>query len=121
MSANDNVSFRFAGHETFPCRYTWLPKAVRCIQENPHLFSDEDRAMVVLGVGKNMVRAIKFWAEVAGAARPSQKDGWNVTNLGQNLFGHEGYDPYLEDIQTLWLIHWKIASRMRVPLLAWFL
>jgi hypothetical protein len=120
MTASDNVSFRFSGHETFPCRYTWLPKAVRRIQENPYLFSDEDRAMVILGVGKNMVRAIKFWAEVAGVAHPSQKDGWSVTELGQNLFGHEGYDPYLEDIQTLWLIHWKIGSRVRDPLFAWY-
>ena len=111
--------FRFSGHETFPCRYTWLPKAVTHIQEDPHLFSDEDRAMDTLGVGKNMVRAIRFWAEVAGVAHPNQKDGWSVTEFGQNLFGHEGYDLYLEDIRTLWLIHWKISSRVRDPLFAW--
>lgn len=25
--------YRFSGHETFPCRYTWLPKAVVALQE----------------------------------------------------------------------------------------
>jgi hypothetical protein len=119
MTGSDNVSFRFSGHETFPCRYTWLPKAVTHIRKNPHLFSDEDRAMVTLGVGKNMVRAIRFWAEVAGVAHPNHKDGWSVTEFGENLFGYDGYDPYLEDIQTLWLIHWKISSRVRDPLFAW--
>jgi hypothetical protein len=119
MTGSDNVSFRFSGHETFPCRYTWLPKAVTHIGENPHLFSDEDCAMVTLGVGKNMVRAIRFWAEVAGVAHPNHKAGWSVTELGENIFGYDGYDPYLEDIQTLWLIHWKISSRVRDPLFAW--
>jgi len=119
MTGSDIVSFRFSGHETFPCRYTWLPKAVTHIRENPHLFSDEGRAMVTLGVGKNMVRAIRFWAEVAGVAHPNHKGGWSVTEFGNNLFGYDGYDPYLEDIQTLWLIHWKISSRVRDPLFAW--
>jgi len=75
--------------------------------------------MVTLGVGKNMVRAIRFWAEVAGVAHPNHKGGWSVTEFGNNLFGYDGYDPYLEDIQTLWLIHWKISSRVRDPLFAW--
>src|SRR5438046_2175551 len=63
MTAMDNSSgrvesttanYRFSGHETFPCRYTWLPKAVRNLSENENLFTDEDEAMVRLGVGKNM-------------------------------------------------------------------
>jgi hypothetical protein len=121
MAVNNSsiVQFRFSGHETFPCRYPWLPKAVTHIQENPHIFSDEDGAMVTLGVGKNMVRAIKFWAEVAGVAHPNQKSGWTVTELGRSLFGHEGFDPYLENIETLWLIHWEISSRVQDPLFAW--
>jgi hypothetical protein len=32
-------NFRFSGHKTFPCRYTWLPKAVRNLRENPRPFS----------------------------------------------------------------------------------
>jgi len=48
------ANYRFSGHETFPCRYTWLPKAVRNLSENENLFTDEDEAMVRLGVGKNM-------------------------------------------------------------------
>jgi hypothetical protein len=65
-----DVNFRFSGHETFPCRYTWLPKAVSKLHQNPKLFAKEkeDDAMVALGVGKNMVRAIRFWADAAGVA-----------------------------------------------------
>ena len=75
--------------------------------------------MVRLGVGKNMVRAIKFWAEMSGMIRFHEQEGGQVTPLGIQILGHEGHDPYLENIQTLWLIHWKIATRMPDSLFAW--
>ncbi len=53
--------FRFTGHETFPCRYTWIPKAFTALEADPKTFADDEYAMVSLGVGKNMVRAIRFW------------------------------------------------------------
>ena len=65
--------YRISGHETFPCRYTWLPKAVRGVAKNPHLFADDDRAMVDLGVGKNMVRAIRYWAQATGVVEAEAK------------------------------------------------
>ena len=40
------TAYRISGHESFPCRYTWLPKVVRGLGDNPKLFSDEDQAMV---------------------------------------------------------------------------
>lgn len=114
-----NRNFRFSGHETFPCRYTWLPKAVSHLQVKPDLFSDEDDAMVRLGVGKNMVRAIKFWVDVASVAKSAKSGEMEVTKLGQDILGREGYDPYLEDIQTLWLLHWLLSSAATEPLFAW--
>ncbi len=51
---------RFSGHESFVCRYAWLPKAFRAIVQDPAAFRDEEQAMVSLGVGKNMVRSIRF-------------------------------------------------------------
>ena len=51
----------FGLHQTFPPRFGWLKKAYDGVQENPAIFSDQD-ATVELGVGKNMVEAIAFWA-----------------------------------------------------------
>ena len=31
------------------------------------------------------------------------------TELGYNLFGRDGWDPYLEDIGTIWLLHWLLV------------
>ncbi|MGA2658178.1 MAG: DUF4007 family protein [Verrucomicrobiota bacterium] len=113
--------FRFSGHDTFPCRYTWLPKAVQNLRRNNDLFADEDQAMVRLGVGKNMVRAIRFWADAADVAvanEPPAK-GFRPSEFGEEMLGPGGHDQYLEDLKTLWLIHWKLSTSVTEPLFAW--
>ena len=68
------MKYKYSGHGTFPCRYAWLPKAVLALKANPNLFSDVDEAMVELGVGKQMVRAIRFWVEAAKIAEKKGKE-----------------------------------------------
>jgi hypothetical protein len=114
------LQYRISGHESFPCRYSWLPKAVRGMAENSMIFSDEDSAMVTLGVGKNMVRSIRFWAQVADMSASAKKGGGHsLTPFGRAILGENGSDPFLEDIRTLWLIHWKLSTNLESPLLAW--
>jgi len=50
----------FARHETFHPRFGWLKKGFDRARDNSRLFLAED-APVVLGVGKNMVRSIRYW------------------------------------------------------------
>ncbi len=114
------LPYRISGHESFSCRYTWLPKTVRGLSGNPKLFSDEDKAMVDLGLGRNMVRSARFWAQAAGMAAPLAKGlGYQPTDVGSLLLGKKGRDPFLEDIRTLWLIHWNLSTNVQNPLLAW--
>jgi hypothetical protein len=37
--------YKFSGHETFPCRYTWLPKAFLAHDTDPKAFADEPERM----------------------------------------------------------------------------
>ena len=113
------MKYKCSGHGTFPCRYTWLPKAVIALKKKPRLFSDVDEAMVDLGVGKQMVYAIRFWVEAAKVAEKNEKSNFEVTPLGEQLMGADGFDPYLEDSQTLWLIHWNFSTHYENPILAW--
>jgi Protein of unknown function (DUF4007) len=105
----------FAGHETFPLRYAWLRKAVQHVGKDPRIFLDDD-AMVRLGVGKNMVRSIRHWGLVCGVIEENTDVANNrgralrPTALGRVLFDDEGWDPYLEDPATLWLLHYQLAS-----------
>ena len=76
--------------------------------------------MVKLGVGKNMVRSIRFWSQVMGMAKTETKrQSLSVTDLGKALLAENGRDPFLEDIRTLWLLHWNLATNIENPLLAW--
>ena len=101
----------FARHESFHLRYGWLKKAYEQVKDDGGVFTNE-RATVLLGVGKNMVRAIKFWGL---ASKLFEEDGpGNVrpTDLGIALLDDDkGYDPYLENMETLWLIHWMLLSK----------
>ncbi|MGD8457145.1 MAG: DUF4007 family protein [Anaerolineales bacterium] len=102
--------YSFSGHETFPFRYTWLSKGVLKVQEYPNLFVRDD-AMIILGVGKNMVRSIRHWCETLGLIFSPKRGKFEPTLLGLNIFGENGWDPYLENPATLWLLHWLLGSR----------
>jgi hypothetical protein len=102
----------FSGHETFVLRYGWLKKAYDAVMGNPSVFLQED-AVVTLGVGKNMVRSIRHWALASDVLREEPKTrGLRLapTEFGTFLFGTEGHDPYLEDVNSLWLVHWHICT-----------
>lgn len=115
------MRFRFSGHESFPCRYAWLPKAYLALSKDHLLFANENEAMVQLGVGKNMVRAIRFWVQLAGIAEPmADGPGYGITPFGHAIFNPSGLDPYMEDAQTLWLIHWKFCAHAEDPMFAWY-
>ena len=108
VSPFDAARCAFGRHETFPLRYSWLTKGFQELKANPSIFESED-ATVRLGVGKNMVNAIRYWLQ---AARVVERVGntYRPTALGEHVFGPDGYDPYLEDEATIWLLHWLIAT-----------
>jgi hypothetical protein len=111
---------RYSGHETFVCRYAWLPKVVAELIKpgGVDLFKDLNESMVRLGVGKNMVRSAKFWAEAAQIIE-DVPEGHRATPFGERMLGYEGHDPFLERTPTLWLLHWKIATNPTRPLFHW--
>lgn len=120
ISLSGKTKFKYSGHETFTCRYAWLPKTVRLLNQEggSRLFRDEDQGMVKFGVGKNMVRSIRFWAESAQVIE-STTEGHSTTNFGNNLLSEEGVDPFLEQLETYWLLHWKIATNPTTPIFYW--
>ena len=111
---SDKINVSFSGHETFPFRYTWLKKGVDAVRGVPTIFAD-DTATITLGVGKNMVRSIHHWCQVtqlikSAGRRSNHRREFVLTGLGDSIFADDGFDPYLEDAATLWLIHWQLAT-----------
>lgn len=94
----------FARHETFHPRFGWLKKGFDKAKEDSDVFLAED-APVRLGVGKNMVRSIRYWCK---AFKILESD--RPTEFGDNLLKDGGWDPFLEDPASLWLLHWNLLK-----------
>ena len=117
------TDFHFAGHDTFHLRYTWLPKAADYIKNNPKdvSLSQYDAVMNELGVGQNMAKSLRHWSESSLLFQNYKKKNNNktyheLTEIGKNLFQ---LDPYLEDSDTNWLLHYFIVSNHKKNSL-WF-
>ena len=61
---NKVVKYTFSGHESFPCKTLWLKKGYDFVKAEKDFNAAE--AVVDLGVGKNMVSAIRYWFKAFG-------------------------------------------------------
>lgn len=103
MSISKVKKYAFSGHESFPCKALWLKKGYDFVVAGNDFNSPE--AVIGLGVGKNMVASIRFWLRAFGV---TEND--SPTLLADYLFnGNNGKDMYLEDIATLWLLHFNLV------------
>lgn len=118
----------FAGHETFPLRAGWLKKAFDAVHQRKPVDAARHfrvpEAMADFGVGKNMVTSIRFWG-LATAVLQETREGIAVSDFAKQAFGARGFDPYLEQLDTLWWLHWTLvgrgsATRQNVRAATWF-
>ncbi len=94
----------FSGHESFQCKSLWLKKGYDYLLDG-NSFTDID-AVAKLGVGKNMVSAIRFWLRAFGLTKADE-----LQPVAKYLFNtEEGRDPFSEDLNTLWLLHFLLVS-----------
>ena len=108
MLLTESKKLSFSGHESFQCRGLWLKKGFDFIEAG-NSFSSED-AVMKLGVGKNMVNAIRYWMRAFGLT----EEGDEPTELARKLLSDtDGWDPYLEDHTSLWLLHHQLAITQR--------
>lgn len=99
------MSYSFAGHETFTCRNYWLKKGLDHTWAGGDFGND---AINDLGVGKNMVSAIRFWIRAFGLVDSDNKH----SEIAKYIFSsRKGKDPYLEDKGTIWLLHYLLVTK----------
>ncbi len=99
------TKFSFSGHESFICKQFWLKKGVDFLLQEENSFTS-DEAVVRLGVGKNMVRSIRFWLRAFGIT----DDNDELQDIGRYIFLDNGTDPYIESIGSTWLLHYLLIS-----------
>lgn len=110
MNINYTNKYAFSGHESFPCKTLWLKKGYDFVAHGKDFNSPE--AVIDLGVGKNMVASIRYWLKVFGVCKNDQR-----TWLGDYLFNDQtGKDKYIEDLATLWLLHFNLVFNQEASL-----
>jgi len=98
-------NLRFSGHESFQCRNLWPKKGYDFIQNEGDFNSEA--AVLKLGVGKNMTTSIRYWLDAMGFRK--EKENSSSFEVGQKLLSDGGWDPYLENISSLWLLHFELV------------
>lgn len=98
-------------HGSFYIRNGWPTKIIDALNMDYHIFSpnNELNAVDSIGVGRVMIKAMRYWATVMGIAEEG-KDQQGVyhklTPLAE-VVAH--YDLYCSDKGTLWLMHRNLA------------
>jgi len=104
---------QFGRHESFHLRSAWVYQGLNSIANNSKFFSQKD-AHCQIGVGRNMVNAIRYWCqafELIEAINPRKMgDGFVLTSLGRVILE---MDPYLEDPFTEWILHYHLCTNLQ--------
>jgi hypothetical protein len=89
-------------------------------QERPETLFRRAASDGALGCREKHGQINRLWSQAADVVSSlAKKGGYSLTILGSQVLGNNGFDPFLEDVQTLWLIHWNLSTNVEDPLLAW--
>jgi hypothetical protein len=107
---NAGTKVQFAGHETFPLRLLWPKKAYEAVRGGASTRTFHERESIArFGIGRNMAVAMRYWNMAGGLIEERNGELW-PTALASEVLDDLGYDPFLEHLATVWLIHWNVAS-----------
>jgi len=105
------MAMRFRAHDTFFIRKGWLSKGMERIVAKPDLFVDKnENPMDILGIGTNMVKALRYWLQVVGLTEEptTGRRVQTLTEFGQVVYDN---DRYIEELGTLYLLQYQLAKR----------
>ena len=110
---------KFRAHDTFAIRKGWLHKGMKHIKDNPRLFVDKNiNPMDELGIGSNMVKALRYWLQVFGLTEETSttQKYQEFTELGQLIWDN---DLFMEEDGTFCILHYMLASN-KEQATAWY-
>lgn len=105
------MTMKFRAHDTFFIRKGWLSKGMERVVAKDDLFVDKkENPMDVLGIGSNMVKALRYWLQAVGLTREHTKGKrvQKLTALGAEIFNN---DKYIEELGTLHLLQYQLAKQ----------
>jgi len=100
----EKIKTSFSGHDKFDCKIDWITKGLEAYKEDNTIFiqSNIEKTIARLGLGSNMVKSLHHWMKVFALI-----EGEKLTLLGKTILDK---DPYLENSDTLWILHWNLVK-----------
>ncbi len=96
----------YGRHESFYLRDKWISKGMRAINErSPRFFYDKD-GFEKIGLGKNMVRSLRFWLLAMDLMAETEDKTHFLTELGQLIYT---YDRLLQKNETVAILHYHLV------------
>ena len=111
--ATEKVKIKLQGHEKFALREGWVNKALMLLPDNADAFTRKD-ATDLFGIGSNMVKSLRYWMKAFGL---TNVQGTELSDVGKLI---AKYDPYLENMFSLWIMHSHIAKN-KEDATTWFM
>ncbi|MFG6115728.1 DUF4007 family protein [Halobacillus sp. MO56] len=109
----------FGQHQSFYLRDRWINKVFKNLPQDDRFFYRKN-AFEKVGLGKNMVKSLRFWAIATNLVeeriREDRKKGHFITDFAQFINKN---DPYIQLTDTLSLLHYHIVSRSE-PATTWY-
>jgi hypothetical protein len=115
----------FAAHRTYYLREGWIWKGLNAVAQQDTQTQNvflTPNAPERLGIGPAMVAAMRFWLQAIGLLT-EQSSGHKGRMVALTDFGRLIWkaDPYLEQRETIWLLHLHLVkNRDLVPVWFWF-
>ncbi|PLY12943.1 MAG: hypothetical protein C0628_07620 [Sulfurimonas sp.] len=98
------IKVSFSGHDKFDCKIDWIIKGLEAFNENHNIFepSELENSITRLGLGVNMIKSLKHWMKSLELI-----DEKSLAYFGKTILE---YDPYIENIDVLWILHWNLVK-----------
>jgi len=95
----------YGRHESFYLRDKWISKGMKSINNDPRFFYDND-GFEKIGLGKNMVRSLRFWLLAMDIMMETEEKTHVLTELGQLVYES---DRLLQKNETVSILHYHLV------------
>lgn len=106
------AKYKVKGHQSFSIREGWLYKGLKGVNEDSELFLKTIIAMDRIGLGSNMVKALRYWMPTIGLTEEKnsgKERGQTLTPFGHLVFDR---DLHFQKIGTLLVCHYNLACNL---------
>ena len=108
-------------HGSFYMRSGWGTKIIRAVEDNDMIFtpSSEQEAIDNIGLGRIMIKALRYWSEAMGLTHEEKTQG-GIRLVPEKLYEEiKRYDIYFQLCGSLLLMHRNLALN-RENATAWY-